>query len=723
MFNNFSEEARKIIILAKSEMQDLNHPYVSSEHLLLAILKNNNSVSTRLKKYNITYDKFKEEIIKIIGKGNKKSEWVLYTPMFKTILEKAILISNDSNVDVTIDNLFEALLDEGEGVAIRILLSMNINLDDLYNDFVKSKPRKNHKKKTILDEIGHELTSISNNLDPVVGRKKEIKRIMEILSRRTKNNPLLIGEAGVGKTAIVEELSRLIMEKEVPRNLINKHIISVDMSSLVAGTKYRGEFEEKINKIIKEVENDPDIILFIDEIHTLVGAGGAEGAIDAANIFKPALARGKIKVIGATTLTEYKKFMESDKALDRRFQTVMIEEPSKETIKEIIKALKPIYEDYHKVNISDNIIDKIIDMSAKYIKTRREPDRTIDILDEVCSHANLKENKNLNKFNQLNKELYKIIKLKKEAIINDNYLEASKYKEKEKELMTNINNLEIKLAKVIKHDVTLKDLEEVISSKVNIPIYKLNNKFNKEGILSKLRKEIIGQDDVLNSIVNTIANNNTISSCYALLFTGPSGVGKTLTALKLAEYLNYHLLKIDMSEYQESHTISKLIGTTAGYSGYNEVAILDTINDYPFTLLILDGIDKCHENIINLFMGAIDNNEIKNSKGETIYFNNTIIIMTSNASEIKTLGFNKSRNSVNLNECFSNVLINHINKSYSFNSLSKESIIKIINNYLVKNKIKIKNKEKILDKLDYENGGARGIPYIIKDYQNEVVKN
>ena len=720
MFNNFSEEARKIIILAKNEMSELNHPYVSSEHLLLAILKSNNDISKRLKNYNITYDNFKKEIIKIIGIGKKKSEWVLYTPMFKAILEKAILISGDDDC-VTIDNLFEALLDEGEGVAVRILLSMNINLDTLYNDFSSHPVKRGKKKKSILDDIGIELTSINNNLDPVVGREKEIKRIMEILTRRTKNNPLLIGEAGVGKTAIVEELSRLIKENDVPQKLINKRIISIDMSSLVAGTKYRGEFEEKINKIIKEVENDSNIILFIDEIHTLVGAGGAEGAIDAANIFKPALARGKIKVIGATTLVEYKKFMESDKALDRRFQTVMIEEPSKDTIKKIIETLRPIYEDYHKVIIPDKIVERIIDLSSKYLKTRKEPDRTIDILDEVCSHTNIKENKNLANFNRLNKQLYNVIKLKKDAIINDNYDMAAKYKEEEYVLMTTINNLEIKLAKTIRHEITNKDLEEVIASKVNIPIYKLNNKFNKDKVLKELKKDIIGQDDVLNYFLNNFKNNITNNNCLAYLFIGKTGVGKTLSATKLASCLNYHLLKLDMSEYQEVHTISKLIGTTAGYTGYNDIAILDSINDYPFTLLVLDEIDKCHESILNLFYTAIDNNVIKNSKGENIYFNNTIIIMTSCYNDSNIVGFNKLEGKNRYTNSFSKSLLNRVN-IIEFNDLNKDSIIKIINKMTSKKKFKAKDKEKILSLTDYKNNGAREIPYIIKDLENGFAK-
>lgn len=722
MFNNFSEEARKIIILAKEEMKNLHHPYVSSEHLLLAILKNKNNVSLKLKKYNLDYDSFKKEVIDIIGIGKKESEWVLYTPMFKAILEKAIIISSEAMDDVRIEHLFQALLDEGEGIAIRILINMNIDIDSLYNEFVNKKVSKNKKKKNILDDIGKELTLINNNFDPVVGRENEIKRIIEILTRRNKNNPLLIGEAGVGKTAIVEELSRLIINNDVPQKLLNKHIISLDMSSLVAGTKYRGEFEEKINKIIKEVEENEDIILFIDEIHTLVGAGGAEGAIDAANIFKPALARGKIKVIGATTLNEYKKFMESDKALDRRFQTVIVEEPKIDVVKNIINTLKPIYEDYHKVILSNEVLDKLINYSYKYIKNRKEPDRTIDILDEVCSHANLKENKELQKFNQLNKELYNTIKLKKEALLNDNIDDSYNYKIKEQNLMTEINNLEFKLSKSTRIEVTLKDLEEVLMTKIKIPSYKFSLNFNKKSYLKKLTNKIVGQEQGLRELIDTYYKNLKTDNCYGILLTGPTGTGKTLASTYFSSLIDYHVIRLDMSEYSSPSTISKLIGVPLGYNGYNEPAILESINNYPFTVLILDEIDKCHESILNLFYEALDNNVIKNNRGENIYFNNAIIIMTSNLGSNSMLGFNSKRNHKNYIDYFGKSFMNRITKVIEFNTLTLENMEKIINN-LIKGKYRLtkKEKEEILNKCEYQNYGARQITCILKDYQDSKI--
>ena len=346
MFSNFTEETQKILNQAKQEMKALRHPYVGSEHLLLSILKEENPISEKLKEYGLTYDSFREELIEIVGIGKEESAWFLFTPLLKRVIENAIVDSKENNKgEVTVEHLFSALLEEGEGVAIRILLSMNIDVDELYGDFsyhLIDSNRYRSKRKLLIDELGIDLTkkAMNGELDPVIGREEEVKRVLEILSRRTKNNPILIGEAGVGKTAIVEELARMISNGEVPMPLRNKRIISLDMATTVAGTKYRGEFEERMQKLLKEIEENEDIILFIDEIHTLVGAGGAEGAIDASNIFKPALSRGKLRLIGATTTEEYKKFIESDRALERRFQKVVIEPPTKQVLKKILMKLK-----------------------------------------------------------------------------------------------------------------------------------------------------------------------------------------------------------------------------------------------------------------------------------------------------------------------------------------------------------------------------------------------
>ena len=408
MYNRFDEECQKILINSKFEKKELKHQYISSEHIVLSILKNDNELSKILNKYNLNYKNFKKEIINSIGYGNCNDDLFVFTPLVKRILEVVVNESRENHTEsISIFNLFLSILEEGEGIAIKLMLQMKIDLDKIYSTILKKiDVKKNTKKKSILEEIGTNLNEKAKigKLDPVIGREKEIERILEILCRRTKNNPILLGDAGVGKTAIVEELANRIVNNNVPEILKNKKIISLDMASSVAGTKYRGEFEERMKKILSELEEDEDIIIFIDEIHTIMGAGGAEGAIDASNIFKPALARGKMRCIGATTKDEYKKYIENDSAIDRRFQKIYINEPNQEELKEILLNLKHIYEKYHKVNISENIIDKILFYSKKYIKDRNEPDKSIDILDEVCSKVSLKENKKEKKLKELEKK-------------------------------------------------------------------------------------------------------------------------------------------------------------------------------------------------------------------------------------------------------------------------------------------------------------------------------
>ena len=747
MFSNFTEEARNIIVLAKQEMKKLKHPYVGSEHLLLAILKDDNSISDALKKYNLDYKKFKNELINIVGIGTKESEWFLYTPLLKRIFENAIIDSKENNSDVTIEMLFNSLLEEGEGVAIRLLIGMNIDIDDLYKEFSNTITKTNKRKKNkklLVEEIGINLNkkALNNELDPVIGRKEEIKRILEILSRRCKNNPILIGEAGVGKTAIVEELSRMIIEGNVPISLKNKRIINLDMASLVAGTKYRGEFEERMNKIIKEVEENDDIILFIDEIHTLVGAGGAEGAIDASNIIKPALARGKLRCIGATTISEYKKYIEQDKALERRFQRVEIEIPDKEKTKEILTKIKKIYEKYHMVEIKDEVIDTIIELSNKYIYDRYEPDKSIDVLDEVCAKVSLKETKEAKKYNELKLE-YKIINSKKkESIINSKFKEASKYKEKENEIINEINNIELKLYNKKKKEVTKKDVAEVINIKTKIPVYELLNENKKEikKIEQTLKNNIIGQDE---SIKELIKNTKKLkmgfkdkNKCYSFLFVGPSGVGKTELSKLFGECLVgvNNVIRLDMSEYSESHSVSKIIGSPPGYVGYSDNKnILEEIRNKPYSVLILDEIEKANPAIINLFYQILDEGKIKDSCGKQVRFDNVTIIMTSNIgfNDIH-VGFNKNTNYTisKLKEYFDVSFINRIDNIIEFNYLNEENIKTLINEKLNKLKYKYKNAKikinnNVIDEIiklsNYNEYGARKLDKIIKNNIENII--
>ncbi len=747
MYNSFTEEARKILMSAKEEMKKLKHPYIGSEHLLLSILKDNNEISEKLKEYDLDYTRFRNEIIEIVGVGSKESECFLYTPLLKRIMENAVYDSKENNNgSVTVNHLFSAMLEEGEGIAIRILIGMDIDLDELYQEFAYKLPTKKSKnKKLLIDELGVDLTKKARDfeLDPVIGRDEETRNVIEILSRRKKNNPILIGEAGVGKTAIVENLCKMIVNGEVPNNLRNKRVISLDMATTVAGTKYRGEFEERVNKILKELEENDDIILFIDEIHTLVGAGGAEGAIDASNIFKPALARNKIRCIGATTTLEYKKFISGDKALDRRFQKVEVKEPNRKVVKEILLKSRDIYSKYHKAIISDDIIDYIIELSNKYIKNRFEPDKSIDILDEVSAHASLKENKKLKTYNSLNKDLSEIIKIKKNYLIKKDYENASIYKEKENKLMTKINKLELKLSKETANIVTREDVIKVVSRKSNIPIYELKD-MDVSDITSfskTLKEKIIGNTSNIDEIVKVYKKLKLgfkdDNMCYSLIFVGPSGVGKTELAKLFANKISSNVIRLDMSEYSEPHQVSKLIGSPAGYVGYSDNKnIFESVKDNPFSVIILDEVEKAHQNVLNLFYQILDEGKLKDSKGDDIYFNNSIIIMTSNIGyNTQSIGFN-NKNKVNneLKETLGIPFINRIDNILEFDFLTREDIKKIVSIRLNKLKDKYKNKgvkvkinsnviDEIIELSNFEEFGARKIDKIIKNKLETIIIN
>lgn len=734
MISNFNEEAQEILIKAKLEMLDLKHPYVGTEHLVLALLHTKNDLTDKLEKYNLTYTRFKKEIINIIGKGSKKSEFFLHTPLLKKVIENAIMDSKENNNGiVTINHLFSSLLDVGEGIAIRILISMNIDLDSLYDEFTsKIYERKTNEKKLLIEELGVNINEKVRNkeIDPVIGRDEEMKKIQEILCRRTKNNPLLIGEPGVGKTAIVEGLATLIEANNVPSNLLNKQIISLDMASAVAGTKYRGEFEERMKKILEEIEQNPNIILFIDEIHTLIGAGGAEGAIDASNIIKPALARGKIRCIGATTTEEYKKHFEKDKALDRRFQRILIKEPSIEETKNILTKIKPIYENYHNVTISNEIINKIVDLSEKYIYDRFRPDKQIDILDEVCSKVNIEESQDISKLNNNLKE----IKDKKELYIKENNIKkAYEYKIKETNYKQSIiNNKQ-------KKEITINDVATIISKKTSIPLYEVlkdNKKIFKE-IESNLKNNIYGQNEVINKLINItkrIKLGYKENKCISLLFIGPSGVGKTKLANIYGETISKKVIKLDMSEFSESSSISKFIGSNPGYVGYDDNKyILNQIKDNPNATIILDEIDKAHPKILNLLYQILEDGKIKDAKNNIVNFTNNIIIMTSNKGiNQSNIGFNIEKDNINneLVEYFNISLLSRIDEIIKFNTLKEEDIIKIINTSL--NNIKEKYKEikinidnKIIKELiqesNYKLQGARNIEKIIKNKLESII--
>ncbi len=749
MFQKFDEVCTKVLKNAKIEMQKLKHPFVGTEHLMLSILSNKDlELTKKLNDYNIFYDNFKEELLNIIGYGNSLNSYFIYTPLFKRIIENAILDTREEDREsVNINDLFLSLLDEGEGVAIRILINLEIDIDDMYLEFLNKDDNSKYKsnKKLLINEFATDLVKLAseNKIDPVIGRDKEINRMIEILLRRTKNNPLLIGEAGVGKTAVVEGLALKISNKNVPSQLLNKKIMSLSLASLVAGTKYRGEFEEKVNKIIKEIENNPDIILFIDEVHSLVGAGGAEGAIDASNIFKPALARGKLRLIGATTIIEYKNSIEKDKALARRFQTILINEPSKEETKEILLKLKPIYERFHQVTIKDQAIDTIINLCDKYILNRKNPDKSIDILDEVCILRKLKKDKNTKKQENMEQELEFIKQEKNKYLLRQDFLNASYYKKQELVLENKLNNLELDKTNYSKKEVSINDINEVIKNKVNIPVYEnnLSNLKELKNLENNLKKEIIGQDKAISILVNEtkkiklgLKNNQKPIS---FLFTGKSGIGKTELVKQYAKYMKMELIRIDASEYKESHAISKLIGSPPGYVGYDSHnSILESVKNNPFSVILIDEIEKSSNAFIDLFLQILDEGFITDSKSDKIYFKHAIIIFTSNiTSNINTIGFNQIQDKVILDK-LKNILkiefINRITHIIQFNELTKDNIKDIINKNILKIRKRLKQQDitinidknfvnKIIELSNYNLYGARNINTILESNIDNLV--
>ena len=752
MFSKFSEEAQKVLLNAKKEMLALKHPYVGSEHLLLAILSDKEGeVTQKLDEYNINYDMFKNEVIKVIGKGNIANTWFLYTPLLKRIIENATIDCRESKEkEVTVLHLFLALLEEGDGVAIRILMGMNIDIDALYdefsNNFVLKKSKS--KRKLMIEEFSVDLNNecLSGDIDPVIGRDDEINRVIEILSRRGKNNPLLIGEAGVGKTAIVEALANKIVLGMVPESLSSKRILSVSMASLVAGTKYRGEFEERINKLVKEVENNPDIILFIDEIHTLIGAGGAEGAIDASNILKPALARGKLRIIGATTVEEYSKFLEKDKALDRRFQKIVIEETTPAKTKEILKKMKEIYESYHHTIISDEIIDFIVDNTDKYLKFRKFPDKAIDVLDEVCAKTVLTKSTSETRLSNLNHKLNTIIKLKNEEIVKENFETATELKTKQYEIETKISKLLLKNSKNdIPKEITKDMVIKVISEKANIPLTEFN--LDNKKILSlesKLNSKVQGQKEAIKIICDYTKRKQlgfSDNKVHSFLLVGKTGVGKTLLVKEYAKenFSRNQFIRVDMSEYKEPHSISKIIGSPPGYVGYDDQNyLLDKIRNNPYCVLLLDEIEKANLNVIKLFLQVLDEGKMTDSKGNDVYFNNVVIFMTSNlGTDTDSLGFNAlQQNSImnKLQEFFSIEFMNRIDDVILFNDLDENDIEKIIKKklnllkaYYQKKNVTLSFSKKLISEIKEESSfmeyGARKIDKIIDKKINNYIIN
>ena len=695
MFNKYSFTISKIFKKAEEEMFNLHHPYVGSEHLLLSLLKYDKEIIQIATKYNLTYDNFKKELLLVVGSATKASSFVLYTPLLKRVISLATDDAKESGEELNSKHLFRAIIEEGEGIAIRLLYGMNINLDNLYDELSITE-RKNNQKLEIF-KIGKDLQDIIDFNDLVIGREKELNLIIETLIRKNKNNPILVGEAGVGKTAIVEELVRRIKRKNVPESLQNKRIIMLEMGSLVAGTKYRGEFEEKLTKVIRELESNPDIILFIDEIHTIANAGGAEGAINASDILKPYLARGKVKIIGATTTNEYNKFIAKDKALMRRFELIKVSEPTLSQTEEILNKIKPSFEKHYNLKITSQNIADIVKLTDKYIIDRRNPDKSIDILDSVCAMKEVSNTSN-NMLSKLQMEKESIIDQKKLMVKQNKIKKALDYHNEEIKITNRIMQANKKLIKISEQDIL-----NLISRKCNIP---LGNKRKKYKDLEKhLLNNLIGQDEAIKKIIKNMLNYSE-DKPISFLLTGSTGVGKTETVKLISKYLNINLLRLDMSEYNESITVNRLIGSSAGYIGYDDGAIFDKIKMEPYTCLLVDELEKASPSVINLFLQILDEGFITNAKGEKIDFKNTMIFMTSNIKGTHRIGFMKNSNTYNND--FSKEFIARFTDIIEYNDITDD----MLDIYLKKNNIKDKN---IIKDFDVHKNGFRGLKnYLMK---------
>jgi ATP-dependent Clp protease ATP-binding subunit ClpC len=733
LFERFTERARQVVVLAQEEARTLKHNYIGTEHILLGLLREEEGLAARvLESLDITVERVRAQVVRIVGSGEEvTSGQIPFTPRAKKVLELALreALSLGHNYIGT-EHILLGLVRENEGVAARILLDFDADSDKIRNEVIRmlsgpggrrpgqtpgataGAPAEAGKKSSkLLDQFGRNLTKLAEDgkLDPVVGRETEIERIMQILSRRTKNNPVLLGEPGVGKTAVVEGLASRIIKGEVPEMLRNKQIYTLDLAALVAGSKYRGEFEERLKKVMKEIAQRGDIVLFIDEIHNLVGAGAAEGAIDAASILKPALARGEIQTIGATTLDEYRKYLERDSALERRFQQIRVDQPTPEQTVKILEGLRERYEQHHKVQISDDALEAAAELADRYISDRFLPDKAIDLIDEAASRMRIKSMTAPPVYRDLEEEIETARREKEAAIEAQEFEKAANLRDTERQLTARKRDLEEEWAEGEDGERPVlgeEEIADIVSMWTGIPVFKLTEAETKKLIEmeGELHKRVIGQEAAIEAVSKAIRRSRAgikdpKRPAGSFIFLGPSGVGKTELARTLAEFLfgdEDSMVRIDMSEYMEKHAVSRLVGSPPGYVGYDEGGQLtEAVRRKPYSVLLLDEIEKAHPDVFNILLQILEDGRLTDSQGRVVDFRNTIIIMTSNigANEIarnQGIGFTvsdetgityedmKGRIMSELRKVFRPEFLNRIDEVIVFHKLAREEVREIV---------------------------------------------
>mgnify|MGYP004497050321 FL=1 len=723
MIYKFTNKAKKVIEIANDISVELGHNYIGTEHILYGLVKEGEGIAAKvLNNKGITDEKVRVKIEEILGVGREIKETLGFTPRTKRVLENAFLEAKRIGYNyIGTEHLLLAIMKEGDCVAVRIITELNVEISKIYNEIAKvineeesdreikkdiERGKGNYSLTPTLNQFGEDITlqAEDGKFDNIIGREKEIERIIQILSRRTKNNPCLIGEPGVGKTAIVEGLAEKVVLGEVPESLKNKRIVSVDISGMVAGAKYRGDFEERIKKALNEVKKVEDVILFIDEIHTIVGAGAAEGAIDAANILKPLLARGEIQLIGATTIEEYRKYIEKDSALERRFSPVDVGEPTEKETIEIIKGIRDKYEAHHNVKITDEAVNSAVTLSVRYITDRFLPDKAIDLIDEAASQVRMKIFTEPDEIKTLEEKLEIISKEKEEAIYNQEFEKAAKLRDNEQQTREKLEEETTKWRKAKNKDITEigeENIAEIISKWTGIPAQRLTEDENQklQHLEDKLHERVIGQNEAVEAVAKAIRRGrvglkNPKRPIGSFLFLGPTGVGKTELSKALSEILfdnENSMIRLDMSEYMEAHSVSKLIGSPPGYIGYDGGGQLtEKIRRKPYSVVLFDEIEKAHTDVMNILLQILEDGHLTDSQGREVDFKNTVIIMTSNLgarhiTDKKSLGFGNTEDDKEYEELKKEVIkelkhelrpefINRIDEIIVFHKLNKQDI-------------------------------------------------